>query len=56
MKSGLGVGGRPRMGRPKTDAERRKTHRKRFGTSKLPPRGTGLRRYLLRVLLEKGGK
>jgi len=35
---------RRRYGRPRTDAERRKRHKKRFGTSKLPPRGTGLRR------------
>ena len=41
---GLGVGGGPRFGRPKTDAERRREHKKKFGTAKLPPRGTGLRR------------
>jgi len=41
---GLGVGGGPRFGRPKTDAERRREHKRRFGTTKLPPRGTGLRR------------
>jgi len=41
---GLGVGGRGRGGRPKTNAERRATHRARYGTSNLPPRGTGLRR------------
>jgi len=31
-----------RMGHPKTEAERRATHKARFGTTKLPPRGTGL--------------
>ena len=33
-----------RRGKPKTDAERRKTHQSRYGSSTLPPRGTGLRR------------
>lgn len=37
------AGGR-RMGKPRTDAERRKRHKRLFGTSKLPPRGTGLKR------------
>jgi len=32
-----------RLGRPLTDAERRARHKSRFGTSKLPPRGSGLR-------------
>lgn len=41
--SGLGVGGRPRLGRPKTAAERAATHSSLFGNSQLPPRGTGLR-------------
>lgn len=41
--SGLGVGGRPRMGRPKTEAERAAEHARRFG-GPLPPRGTGIRR------------
>jgi len=39
---GLGSSGVPRMGRPKTEEERRKTHLLRFGTEELPPRGTGL--------------
>jgi hypothetical protein len=34
--------GRP-YGVPKTEAERRATHQQRFGTSELPPRGTGMR-------------
>jgi len=35
--------GKRRFGKPRTDEERRKRHRKMYGTSKLPPRGTGLR-------------
>ena len=35
--------GKRRMGKPRTDAERRKRHKSLYGTSKLPPRGTGLR-------------
>lgn len=34
---------RRRYGRPKTTAQRRATHKARFGTTKLPPRGTGRR-------------
>ena len=34
--------GEPRMGRPKTEAERKATHFEQFGTYDLPPRGTGL--------------
>ena len=30
-----------RYGKPKTNAERRETHKAKYGTSKLPPRGTG---------------
>jgi len=41
-ETGLGVGGAPRKGRPKTEEERLATHKARFGTSELPPRGTGL--------------
>ena len=41
MESGLGIGGRRRFGKPKSDAERRASHRKRFGTGKLPKRGSG---------------
>jgi len=41
--SGLAFG-KPRRGKPKSDEERRKTHKARFGSSKLPPRGTGQRR------------
>ena len=38
-KTGRGIGGVPRRGNPKTEAERRKEH---GGTP--PPRGTGLNR------------
>lgn len=41
---GRGVGGRGRGGHPKTDAERRETHKEVHGTEDLPPRGSGLRR------------
>jgi len=30
-----------RYGRPRTNAERRKRHKRLYGTTKLPPRGTG---------------
>jgi len=42
--SGLGVGGSPRRGIPKTEAERLATHKARYGESTLPDRGTGLGR------------
>jgi len=42
--SGLGVGGRPRAGRPKGYEERLETHKARYGEESLPPRGTGLYR------------
>ena len=31
-----------RLGKPRTNTERRKRHQARFGTTKLPPRGKGL--------------
>jgi len=34
---------RRRRGKPKTEAERRATHRALYGTNKLPPRGFGLK-------------
>ena len=43
-KTGMGIGGSPRFGRPKTEAERRATHKALFGDGELPPRGTGLKR------------
>lgn len=45
--SGLGVGGSPRRGYPKTEAERLATHKSLYGTSELPPRGTGLFRSIV---------
>jgi len=35
--------GRRRYGKPRTDEERRMRHYRRYGTTRLPPRGTGLR-------------
>lgn len=34
--------GERKRGKPRTDKERRERHTKLYGTSKLPPRGTGL--------------
>lgn len=36
--------GQRRLGHPRTDEERRRRHKALYGTDKLPPRGTGLRR------------
>jgi len=36
--------GHRRMGRPRTEEERRKRHKRIYGTDKVPPRGTGLRK------------
>lgn len=38
--------GNRKYGKPRTDAERRKRHKRLYGTSKLPPRGTGLRKNI----------
>jgi len=38
------VAGSRRGGRPRTDAERRARHYSLYGTTDLPPRGTGLGR------------
>jgi len=35
--------GARRAGKPRTEAERKARHKKIYGSSKLPPRGTGLR-------------
>jgi len=40
--TGIGAGGTSRLGAPKTMAERLATHQRIYGTSELPPRGTGL--------------
>lgn len=42
--TGLGVGGQPRIGHPKTEQERMGTHYAMYGTVDLPPRGTGIAR------------
>jgi len=44
QQSGIGSGGQPRFGVPKTEAERMATHKSLYGTEELPPRGTGLKR------------
>lgn len=40
--TGLGIGGSPRRGKPKTEEERREQHITRYGTEELPFRGSGL--------------
>ena len=42
IKNSLGLG--RRIGKPKTDAQRRRDHQKRFPGTPLPKRGTGLKR------------
>ena len=42
--TGLGAAGMPRMGRPKTEAEKGATHFGLYGTTELPARGYGLLR------------
>lgn len=34
---------RPKYGKPRSDAQRRQRHKRLYGSSKLPPRGTGRR-------------
>jgi len=46
-ENGLGVGGAPRKGVPKTEEERKEEHIRRYGTEELPPRGTGLEKNKL---------
>ena len=46
------VGAR-RFGRPRTEAERRARHKRLYGSSKLPPRGTGLKMVNPRTLIGK---
>lgn len=36
--------GKRRFGKPRTNAERRARHKRLYGTTELPPRGTGLGR------------
>jgi len=37
------MGNKRRRGKPRTNAERRARHKRLYGTTKLPPRGTGLK-------------
>jgi hypothetical protein len=46
MGEGLGIGGSPRRGNPKTDEERAQEHQRRFGNNDTPERGAGLRKRL----------
>jgi len=41
-----------RFGNPRNDAERRRRYKKRFGTSKLPPRGTRLRKLAIKEAMK----
>lgn len=41
--------GQRRFGKPRTDAERRKRHKRLYGTTKLPTRGTGLNERIKRA-------
>lgn len=34
-----------RYGQPKTEEQRKQSHKAKFGTSELPPRGTGLKTW-----------
>ena len=38
------MNGDRRLGKPRTNAQRKARHRRLYGTSKLPARGSGLRR------------
>ncbi|MBA7611728.1 hypothetical protein ES703_18957 [subsurface metagenome] len=53
-KSGLGVGGEPRYGQPKTEAEREATHEARFSTTKTPERGSGQKGNPEPIRIERG--
>jgi len=44
-RSGMGAAGVPRAGVPKTEAERLATHKAKYGSSELLPRGSGLSRF-----------
>ena len=44
LVTGRGIGGRPRLGRPKTEEERKLTHYLRYGSMEVPVRGAGLLR------------
>jgi len=40
----VGYDGVRSQGKPRTEEERKARHKKLFGTTELPPRGTGLKR------------
>ena len=49
--------GKRRFGKPRTDAERKARHKKLYGTSKLPKRGTGImKQKAYKKMLEKRKK
>jgi len=39
-----------RLGKPRTENERKARHKKLYGTTKVPPRGTGIRKKLAKML------
>ena len=43
-----------RYGKPRSNEERRKRHKKKYGTSKLPPRGTGRKKAMQAYAKKKG--
>ncbi len=47
-KDGLGENGVPRRGRPKTEEERRETHRELYGNEELPERGSGIEKKVVK--------
>jgi|GEM_PF-5250773 len=44
-RTGLGATEVPRLGQPKTRAQRLATHKAKYGSSELPFRGSGLSRF-----------
>jgi hypothetical protein len=46
IATGIGIGGAPRMGHPKTNAQRRATHKARYGNTNIPARGMGIKRQM----------
>ena len=46
----------PKYGRPRSDAQRRKRHKRLHGTSKLPPRGTGKKGSVADAIRQRMGR
>lgn len=46
--------GKRRFGNPRTDEERRRRHKKLYGTSELPPRGAGLNEVIRQAKISEG--